>query len=202
MTEALAERLAAYASMQDDSDWLDVRRRARRRRARVTIPLAAAVAAAVTAGALAAGGGWLFNTHDRLVTASTDVRLGGRTWHVSYTANAGIRGRFCATASAAGASTRKACREMGPGSPRLGPPLGAMKLAVPGGQIWAGATVGFARRVAITDAAGVAHAAQAVRAPKGTKTPFRYWAIAIASSTARSITAYSAGGRSITSRLR
>lgn len=180
MTEALAERLAAYASMHDDSDWLDVRRRARRRRARVTIPLAAAVAAAVT----------------------TDVRLGGRTWHVSYTANAGIRGRFCATASAAGASTRKACREMGPGSPRLGPPLGAMKLAVPGGQIWAGATVGFARRVAITDAAGVAHAAQAVRAPKGTKTPFRYWAIAIASSTARSITAYSAGGRSITSRLR
>jgi hypothetical protein len=202
MTDALATRLAVYGSTHDDSDWLDVRRRARRRRARVAVPASALIAAALTAGALAAGGRWVFDTHDRLVTARTDLRLGDRTWHVTYTPNTGIRGRFCATASAAGTATRKACREMGPGSPRLGPPLGAMKFAVPGGQIWVGATVGFARRVAITDAAGVAHAAQAVHAPKGTKTPFRYWAIAIASSSARSITAFGADGRSITSRLR
>ena len=202
MTDALAERLAAYGSTKDDSDWLDVRRRARRRRTRVSIPVAAAVAAAITAIALAAGGGWLFRTHDHQVTARTDVRLGSRTWHVSYTADAGYRGEFCATASTAGTTARRACKEMGPGSPHLGPPLGAMKLIVPGCQIWVGATVGFARRIAITDAAGVSHAAQAVHAPKGAKTPFRYWAIAIPASTARSITAYGADGRSITSRLR
>ena len=91
---------------------------------------------------------------------------------------------------------------MGPGSARLGPPLGGMSLAVPGGRIWAGATVGFTRRVTITDAAGHVHTAQAVRPPKGTKTPFRYWVIALGASPARSITSYGSNGRKITTKLR
>jgi hypothetical protein len=77
-----------------------------------------------------------------------------------------------------------------------------MKLVVPGGEIWAGATVGFTRRVAITDASGHVHSAPAVRAPKGTKTPLRYWVIALGSSPARSITSYGSNGRKITTKLR
>jgi hypothetical protein len=189
MTDALAERLAAYGSTKDDSDWLDVRRRVRARRARVVVPVAALIAAAVAAGAFAASGGWLFSTHDRQVTARTDLRLGSRTWHVSFR----VRGEVCATASASSV-TRTACRDKGS--------FGALKLTVPGGQIWVGATVGFARRIAITDAVGASHTAQAVHAPKGTKTPLRYWAIAITASPARSITAYGDEGRSITHPLR
>jgi hypothetical protein len=59
MTEAsdrlLAERFAALASPLDDSDWLDVRRRARARRSRawLAMPLAAVVAAIAVGSALA-----------------------------------------------------------------------------------------------------------------------------------------------------
>jgi len=200
MTDVLAERFAALADTNDDSDWLDVRRRARRR-ARIVVPVAAALAAVAAASAFAASGGWVFSTHARHVTARTDVVVAGRTWHVSYAASTRLHAVFCLRASAANETTRSRCAEMGPGSPRLGPPLGGMKLAVPGGQIWAGATVGFTRRVAITDAAGHTYEARAVRPPKGTKTPFRYWVIALGSSPARTITSYGANGRKITTRL-
>lgn len=199
MNDVLAERFAALADVHDDSDWLDVRRRARRR-VRFAIPATLVAAAVVAAGAFAATGGWVFSAHDRQVTARTDVVVAGRTWHVSYTTGTRLRARFCVRATSSG-TTRAACSEMGPGSPRLGPPLGGMKLSVPGGQIWAGATVGFTRRVAITDAAGAVHSAQAVRAPKGTKTPFRYWVVPLGSSPARSITSYGSNGRKITTRL-
>jgi hypothetical protein len=187
MTDVLAERFAALADHNDDSDWLDVRRRARRR-TRLAVPLAAAGAAVVAAGAFAASSGWLFSSHDGHVTARTEVALGGRAWHVSYTTS---HAHFCAKVTS-GSTTRATCGEIGPGSP-----FGALKLTVPGGQIWTGATVGFARRITITDATGEAHGAAAVKAPRGTKTPFRYWVIATASA-ARSITAYDATGRKIT----
>lgn len=200
MTDVLAERFAALADLHDDSDWLDVRRRARGR-TRIVLPIAAVVAAVAAASAIAASGGWVFSAHDRQITAQRDVTVAGRTWHVSYTTSARLRARFCARVESKGTS-RSRCAEMGPGSPRLGPPLGGMKLTVPGGAIWAGATVGFTRRIAITDAAGRTYTAQAVRAPKGTKTPFRYWVIALGSSPARSITSYGSNGRKLTTRLR
>jgi hypothetical protein len=74
-------------------------------------------------------------------------------------------------------------------------------LDVPGGQIWVGATLGFARRVAITDTKGRVHATTAIAAPHGTKTPFRYWVIALDGS-ARAITAYDDRGHSIRKALR
>ncbi len=201
MTDVLADRFAALAQTAPTTDWLDVRRRARRRRR--PIALVAALAAAIAAAtALAAGGSWVFSTHDRHVTAETRLTVGGRTWHVTVTARTSYRARFCTRATSAGLSARSNCREMGPGSPRLGPPLGALKLVVPGGQIWAGATVGFTRRIAITDSNGRLHFAQAVKAPRGTKTPFRYWAIALDGTTARAITSYGSNGRHIRSSLR
>ena len=45
MTDILFERFAALADLTDESDWLDVRRRARRRH--LSIVVAAAAAAAV-----------------------------------------------------------------------------------------------------------------------------------------------------------
>jgi hypothetical protein len=71
-----------------------------------------------------------------------------------------------------------------------------------GGQIWAGAAVGFARRISITDARGVVHSTTPLVPPSGTKTPLRYWVIALDGTTARSITAYDAHGRKLTARLR
>lgn len=201
MNDAMTERFAALTE-NEDGDWSDVRRRARSARLRVAVPAAAVAAGVVTAAALAATGGWVFSSSARQVTARTDVTVAGRTWHVSYSASTRIRAVFCLRASTSGSAPRSKCTEMGPGSPRLGPPLGGMELAVPGGQIWAGATVGFTRRVAITDAAGHVHTAQAVRPPKGTKTPFRYWVIALGASPARSISSYGSNGRTITTKLR
>lgn len=200
MTDVLAERFAALSEVRDDSDWLDVRRRARRRRARVALP-AAVIAAVAAASAFAASGGWVFSSHDRQVTARIDVVVAGHTWHVSYATSTARHAVFCARASSSGSTDRSKCAEMGPGSPRWGPALGGMKLMVPGGQIWAGATVGFARRIGITDAAGRTYMARTVKAPKGTKTPFRYWVIVLGSSPAHTITSYGSNGRKLTTTL-
>ena len=202
MNDVVSERFTALADLSDGVDWHDVRRRARRGRARVVVPVAAGVAAAVAAGTFAASSGWIFSSSDRQVTARANVVVAGRTWQVSYSASTRAHAVFCLRASSPRTAARSRCAEMGPGSPRLGPPLGGLRLAVPGGQIWAGATVGFTRRVAITDAAGHVHTARAVRPPKGVKTPFRYWVIALGASPARSITSYGSNGRTITTKLR
>jgi hypothetical protein len=197
MTDVLAKRFEALAGSAE-GDWHDVRRRARRARARLAVPAAAVAAAIAAAAALAATGGWVFSTSDRHVTATTHVVLRGQTWNVSVT-TAGRR--VCFEVSAPDhPSPRASC--VGLGANRRAEPFGALALAVPGGQIWVGVTVGFARRIAITDAAGHAYSAPAVAAPKGTKTPFRYWAVAVAGTRARSITAYGANGRKLTRPVR
>jgi len=200
MTDMLFERFAALADPTDDSDWTDVRRRARRHGLRIALPIAAAVAALVAAAAMAAAGGWIFSSHDQRVTAVTQVTLHGRTWGISLTTSHG-RG-FCFRVSASpGLRRSTGC---GPGfrwvrrvGPSLGPPFGAVPFSVPGGQIWVGATVGFVRRIAITDANGRVHSTPTVAAPRGTRTPFRYWAIALDSTRATAMTAYDTRGRSI-----
>jgi hypothetical protein len=197
MTDILFERFAALADLTDDSDWLDVRRRARHRHLQIAVAAAAAVAVAVVTAGLAATGGWVFSTHDHKVTAAATVSLNGKTWNVSVTS---MRfGRLC-------------FRVAGPGGPAptcSGPlgtlvrarPLGAVKVNVPGGQIWLGATIGFTRRVAITNDRGQMYTTDTIAAPKTTKTPFRYWALAVAG-TAESLTAYDAKGHSIRKSLR
>jgi hypothetical protein len=191
VTDVLLARFAALADPTDDSDWLDVRRRARHMHTRVAVAVASAAAVLVAAAALAAGGGWLFSTHDRQVTAATSVSLNGKSWLVSITS--GTFGRVCFRI---GEPTGKTTCVGRLGELRRARPFGATGSSVPGGQIWVGATIGFARRVVITDSAGRAYTAKAIAAPKGTKTPFRYWALAVAG-TAKSITAYDADGHSI-----
>jgi hypothetical protein len=199
MTDVLAERLTALADRSDDSDWLDVRRRARRRSGYV-VAGAAAAAAIVAAAGLAARGAWLFSSHDRQVTAVTQVTLHGHTWRVALTTRAGSwLSRLCVELSRPGAATiRGGC---GPAFSRLlGPPFGARHFDVDGGQIWTGATVGFARTISITDTSGRVRTTRANAAPRGTKTPFRYWALALPTP-ARSISVTGANGRTLTKRL-
>ena len=194
MTDVLFERFAALADQADDSDWLDVRRRARRPRSRIAATAAAAAALVAVATALATGGGWIFRAHDHQVTAATSVTLNRKTWRVSITN--GTFGRVCV--SIAGQRTTCTSRLGQLGRAR---PFGAISATVAGGQIWVGATVGFARRIAITNAGGQVYSTKTIAAPKGTKTPFRYWALAVAGS-ATSVTAYDARGRSIWKTLR
>ena len=201
MSDTLAVRFAALADHADDSDWLDVRRRARRRSRRFALPVASAAAAIVAAAALGAGGTWLFSAHDRQVTAVTHVSLRGQTWRIELTTRAGAwLAPLCVRLSRPGSSvTRGGCR--GWALSRIaGPAFGARHFDVDGGQIWTGATVPFARRIVITDAQGNVHSARAIAAPRGTKTPFRYWAIAL-DSPARSIAVYGAHGRVLTKKL-
>ena len=157
MTDVLEARFAALADRNDDSDWLDVRRRARRRGRRWVLPGAAAAAAIVAAASLAAGSGWLFSSHDRQVTAVTHVSLHGHTWRVALTTRAGNwLSRLCVELSRPGApAINGGC---GPAFSRLvGPPFGARHFDVDGGQIWTGAIAGFARRISITDTQGRVH---------------------------------------------
>lgn len=194
MTDILLERFAALADPADDSDWLDVRRRARRAHVRVSVAAAAAAALVAVAATVAAGGGWIFSTHDRQVTASTSVTLNGKAWDVSITN--GAFGRVCVRIT--GQHTTCTSRLAQLVRARA---FGAVSSKVPGGQIWVGATIGFARRIAITNTEGKVYSADTMKAPKGTRTPFRYWALAVAGS-AKSITAYDARGRSIRKALK
>ena len=201
MTDVLGQRLRALAAPIDDSDWRDVRRRAQRTSRRPVLLAAAAVAAATAAAAsLAAGGGWLFSSHDREVTARTQVTLHGRVWTVSLTSRSGnVLLRFCVRLSQPGGPTISG--GCGRGSSRLvGPPFGARHFDVDGGQIWVGATLGFVRRITITDERGRVHGTRSIAAPKGTRTPFRYWALAL-DSRARAIAAHESNGRTISRRL-
>jgi hypothetical protein len=200
VTDLLEARFAPVADGTDDSDWLDVRRRARRRRRGLVVPGAVIFAAIVATAALGAGGTWLFSAHDRQVTAVTHVSLHGETWRVALTTRPGNwLSRLCVQVSRPGRpAIDGGC---GPAFSRLlGPASGARHVEVDGGQIWVGATVVFARRVAITDARGRVHTARAIAAPRGTKTPFRYWAVAL-DSPARSIAVYGADGRVLRRKL-
>src|SRR5690348_15198390 len=84
MTDTLAERFAALADLHDDSDWLDVRRRARRR-TRFALPAALVAAAVLTAAAVAATGGWLFSGSDGRLVGVTHLTLHGQSWRVTLT---------------------------------------------------------------------------------------------------------------------
>jgi len=200
MTDVLGARFAALVDHADDSDWLDVRRRARGRARRFALPAAAAAASIVAAAALGAGGNWLFSSHDRQVTAVTHVSLHGQSWRVALTTRAGSwLSRLCVDISRPDGSTIDG--GCGPSFSRLlGPSFGARHFNVAGGQIWTGATAPYARRVAITDTQGRVYSTRAIAAPRGTKTPFRYWALAL-DRPARSIAVYGANGRVLTRKL-
>jgi hypothetical protein len=195
VTDLLAERLAALEDTYDDRDWRDVRRRARPPRRTAVVAAGAAAIACVAAATVGAANGWLFTTHDRLVSATTHVSFQGQRWSIAITT--GGRLRVCVHAARPGGLTIAA--GCGPSSAApLALLVGATRhIDVGGGQIWVGSALGFTRRITIVDTAGNVHSARPVAPPRGTKTPFRYWLIALDSGRAKSITVTGAHGRVI-----
>lgn len=213
MTDVLAERFAVLADLGDDSDWLDVQRRARRR-ARFVLPAALVASAVLAVAAVAASSHWIFSTHARQVTAQTRVTVAGKTYRISISTKGA--GSMCFSIAPPGKSTGwdsycgsfggalnftdGAGKEVTVVAP--GPAFRAIQLKVPGGEVVAGASIGFARRISLTDANGHVYSTQTVAGPRGTKTPLRFWAIGLKGTTARAIAAYDARGRAIEQSLR
>jgi hypothetical protein len=194
VTDLLAERFAALTGPAAEADWLDVRRRARPARTPAAIALAAVFCAGVAAATVAAANGWLFASHARQVTAVTHVTFRGEEWRVSITT--GGRLRVCVRLSRPGRLTMAAGCGTSPPRPIV-LPLGARHVDVDGGQIWVGSTLGFTRRIAITDTAGRVHTTRPVAAPRGAKTPFRFWVVPIDSGKATSIAVSDRRGRTL-----
>ena len=208
MTDVLSERFGALADRTDDSNWPDVRRRARRR-ARLVVPAALVAAAVVAAGAVAATGHWIFSAHARSVTASTHVRVGNTTYRASITMKGAGKICFSIAPPNKPPSWDRYCSDVG-GNLTLhsengtmvtllapGPAFRAISLRVRGGEVVAGASIDFARRIELTDAKGRVYSTQTIAAPRGTKTPFRFWAIGLEGTTASAIAAYDARGLAI-----
>jgi hypothetical protein len=188
MTDLLAERFALLADTTDDSDWLDVRRRARRAR-RFALPVAALVAAAlVGATALAAGGGWLFKGRGGEVTATRTLFFRGTTYRLTVNKLAGdlvcthlddSQGRRLATGCGVPVLGEKPAYHR----PHVPPiPLSFATsnfgVAVPGGEIWFGAARSNVARVTLRNAAGRMLATGTTAAPPSLKTKLRFWSIA------------------------
>lgn len=200
MTDALAERFAALADHADDSDWLDVRRRARRR-VRVALPAAVVSAALCAAAAIAASGGWLFSGNGSALVGVTHVTINGTDWRVTLNdRKTGDTSFIVVSATSGGARSRGGIADVTAlGSD--GARFAAASTFVPGGSIWAGTTQASIVRVSITDYAGHAYAANTVAPPQRTKTPYRFWAIAVTGAPAATLKTYTADGKSTLWRL-
>jgi hypothetical protein len=207
MNDVLADRLSALVDTRDDSNWRDVRRRARRSRPRyVAAPVAAAAAAAVVAAAaLGAGSGWLFTKQDDGANGSTQIRFHDETWSLmSFMTNDGrwvsldlVRaGKAVARASGGSALTVKGVPQglLQKGA-AVGPAFGARFLEDRGGQIWFGDARPEVASIQITDRRGRVYRTTTA-APQGSiRVAFRLWVVGLPASTAVTIAGFDARGR-------
>ena len=194
MTDVLVERFAALADSTNDGDWLDVQRRARSKRVRFAVPVALVAAAVVAAAAFAASSGWIFSSQGGNLLGVTHVTVGGRVWRV--TLNDQTRGTVSFFIVSASSGRTKSSGGLADATSLrwFGPSFTAASADIPGGQIWAGTTRSSTQRVSITDYAGRVYTAKTVPAPRSAKTPYRFWALAVAGSPAASLTTYNAAG--------
>jgi len=212
MTDLLAERFAAFADVTDDSNWLDVRRRARRGRRRFVPLIAAAAAVIVVAAALAAGGGWLFTKGGGEVQGTTHVQFHGKTYTAQALMDKGGRS-FCillvphqaiSLADDLNNSVARGCggsvltvkglpQSLLPSSAPTGPAFGALNFDQGRGQIWFGDTRPTIDTIAITDTHGHVFRTQTA-APASMQTAFRIWIVALPTSTAQTIAGYDKHG--------
>lgn len=214
MTDLLAERLAPFVDPTDDSDWLDVRRRAGRRARRYVPPLAATAALIVGAVALAAGGGWLFTRgYGGNVEGTTQVQFHGKTYAAQTLMSPGGR-YFCILLlphrAGSWATDLKDFVERGcgasvltveglpqpllPPSAPVGPAFGALNFDSGRGQIWFGDARPTIDTITITDNHGRVFSTRTA-APATMKTAFRIWIVALPSSTGETIAGYDEHGK-------
>ena len=213
MTDLLAERFAPFADPTDDSDWLDVRRRAGRR-ARRYVPLLAATAALIVAAvALAAGRGWLFTRgyggnvqgtaqvrfHGKTFTAQTLMTPGGRYFcilllpHRAASWATDLRDFVERGCGASVLTVKGLPQPLLPRSAPIGDAFGALNFDQGRGQIWFGDARPTIDRITITDTHGRLFSTRTA-APATMKTAFRIWIVALPSTTARTIAGYDRNG--------
>ncbi len=199
MTDVLAERFSALADATDDSDWLEVRRRARRGR-RSALPTAALAAAAlVAATAVAAGGGWLFTGHRNGATATRTISFHGTTY--TLTVDTFADGALCMSLGKLhGPRLAHPCvvpvLSDSPLKRALTTwlPVGHLVAEVRGGEVAFGAARPDIARVAVTNAAGKTFTTPTSAGPASLKPRLRFWAMAFPGR-ARRLTAFNAAGK-------
>jgi hypothetical protein len=218
------ERISPAAEARAESpDWQQVLRRRdmaggsrrlvwagpRTRRARMVVPIAIVVASCVVAAAVAASGGWLFRGHGHHIVGVTQVTVKGRSWRVTLTQLSHVNHANVSTllvqASSGNLTLSPKKEGVGGFTPLqfLVRPFTAVRGPfVPGGQIWAGITRSTIRSVSITDYAGHVFTTNTIAAPRASKTPYRYWALAVSSEgLATFFTTHDVSGKTIRWRL-
>ena len=215
MTDPLAERFLATADDTYDADWFDVRRRTRRRRPIVLIVFIAA--AILAAAAVASTSGWQFGVQYGHATGEASVLMDGTKYTV-WVQQTGGDGRFflmrlydtpsrdpndALTTIAGSTLLHTPGLPDNPLIPRQyphGPAAFGMQWAVGDGEIWFGDARPEVARIVITDTHGNTFATDTVAAPKYVKSAFRYWTLALPSTYAKTITAYTGDGTVIDQR--
>jgi hypothetical protein len=214
MIDPLAERFFPLEDFSDDSDWLDVRRRARRGKPIVVI-VVVAVAVVLAAAALAATNSWLFDAEHGRTTGETTVSLHGHTYAIELQLWRdgryfglhlfGDRAHTHELIAAYGGSILAAPNAPAvPLIPRLKPTgqaMFGMSYRVDGGEIWFGDARPEVAKIVVLDTRGHAAETATVAPPRAFKTAFRFWALALPSSYGRTIVAYDAHGALVDRRL-
>jgi hypothetical protein len=199
MTDPLAERFLSLVDGEDDSEWLDVRRRARRSSAIVFIVVVAA-ASVLAAAALSARDTWVFGFHWGQPTANRTVTLHGRTYSIRLSLLDKNGQYFGLVLAGQGADAKELTAVYNgavmrvPSEQRHADAVAATNYRHDGGEIWYGDARKDVRRVVVVDTRGHAVATDTVAAPSKLRTEVRFWAVALESSYARALVVYDGDG--------
>lgn len=189
------------------------RGRAERLRLRAVLVAAVAAAVIVTAAAFATSGGWWFSKRGSEAFGTTQVQFHGKLLVINALFSRDGRW-FCLVlqehqavtayvASGCGGSVlavRGLPQRLLPHPPApSGPPFGATYFAQAGGEVWFGDARPEVAAITVTDARGDSFSARTV-APQGIKLAFRFWVIALPSSSAATIAGFDDHGRLIARR--
>jgi hypothetical protein len=205
MIDPLAERFLPLEDLYDDSDWLDVRRRARRARPIVLVVIVA-VAAILAAAAWSASGTWLFGSSNGQPTAERTVTLHGHAYTLRMSPIDGTGRFFALLLYGQGPHAEELTAVYGgaffppPKGPALASPTKggdatvAVNYRTRDGDIWYGDARPDVRRVVVLDTRGRAHPTDTVEPPKQLVTRFRFWAVALDAAYGKTIVAYDGDG--------
>jgi hypothetical protein len=178
------------------------------------LAVAVATAVIVSAAAFAANGGWWFSKTGSESFGTTQVQFHGRMLALNAMFSSDGRS-FCLLlqddqaimstylASGCGGSVlavRGLPQRLLPDPPApSGPPFGATYFEQGGGQVWFGDARPEVAAITITDTHGLSFSTRTV-GPKSIKTAFRFWVIALPSSSAAAIAGFDGDSRVVARR--
>ena len=199
MIDPLAERFFPLEDLEDDSDWLDVRRRARRTKPIVLIVIVA-VAVLVAAAALAAADTWVMSPQYGQPTGERTVTFHGHRYTIKLSLLDGGGRFFAMLLSDRGDRREELVASYGGGFlPAADPEADAPAVSPAsyrsgGGEIWYGDARAKVARVVVVDVHGRRFTADTSAAQARFGSRFRFWSLALQSSYARTILGYDADG--------